>query len=54
VVPCSEENSLSKHPFSSQESQEKQASPGHVEEFSRIVISFCIKFGYTSIGWSDD
>ena len=24
------------------------------EKFARLVISFCIRFWYTSIGWSDD
>ena len=55
MVPCSEGNPLEgSTPSSDQESQEKHPSSGHVEKFSRLVISFSMKFRYTSIGWSDD
>jgi len=55
VVPCSEGNPLEgSTPTSDQESQEMHSASGHVEKFSRIVISFCMKFCYTSMGWSDD
>ena len=55
MVSCSEGNPLGgSTPTSDQESQEKHTSSGQVEKFSRIVISFSINFGYTSIGWSDD
>ena len=55
MVPCSEGNPLGgSTPSSDQESQEKHTSSGQPEKFSSLVISFCMKFGYTSIGWSDD
>ena len=55
MVPFSVGNPLGgSTPTSDQESQGKHPSSGQVEKFSRIVISFCMKFCYTSIGWSDD
>jgi|BogFormECP12_OM1_1039635.scaffolds.fasta_scaffold11144_3 hypothetical protein len=36
------------------ETRSEGGQPQAVEKFSRLVLSFYIKVGYTSIGWSDD